>query len=364
MSKQLWKYCLFISVILYIACVRKINPPIRENVPRLVVEGIITTDSTPYIVKLSYSGNYTNTYTANHDSSAFYIADARVVIQNDLNDSAICVWQMDGTYQTHDSAFVGVVGRSYTLIIYLSNGKVYRSKAETIIAVPSIDSLSLFYDSTFITDERPNQFIISDHFRDPASTANYYRWSSSGYFSRKSWGGSCGYNWGPCGDPFSCDCHAQCKQFFESDQIIVQTDKLVNGQEIIQPVCYIPIYWFGKDFIEISQFSLTKDAYIFWSQYLAQTNGTGGILDPLPESLLGNITNISDSNDMALGFFEASDVKKRKLIIVPYNFQEYWLESIAGQFIKPGDCEVVYPGALPDDTDPSGWDDAQEIDLH
>jgi Domain of unknown function (DUF4249) len=358
-----FKYYLFLGLFLFLCCVRRIDPPIRSGTSLLVVEGLITTDSTPYTVKLSYTGNFTNASTA-VDSNQNFVNDAKVFIKDNAGDSSVCNLISPGTYQSNDSSFVGIVGWTYTLEIYLSNGKVYRSSPETIIEVPPIDSLSLFFDSTYITDVRPNQFIISTHLRDPANTANYYRWTSSGYFSRKSWGGTCGFNWGPCGDPFSCNCHAQCKQSFQSDQIVVQSDQFVNGQEIIEPVCYVPIYWFGDDFIEISQYSLSETAYGFWSQYLDQTNRTGSVLDPLPASLLGNVVNIADSTDIALGLFAASDVKKRKLKIVPYNFQEYWLESIAVEFIQPGDCQVVYPGALPDDTDPSGWDNAQEIDLH
>jgi hypothetical protein len=365
----MWKYYLFLFAILVTCCVRRINPPIREGIPVLVVEGMITTDSTPYAVKLSYTGIFTNA-SVRIDTNQNFINDARVVIKDDAGDSSFCNLISPGTYQSIDSGFVGIVGRTYTLEIYLSNGKTYVSSPEKIMPVPPIDSISVVYDGSFITDIRPTQLIISVNVHDPASVQNYYRWTADGYIPRKSWGKSCTYPYPPCGDPYSCSCFALCEQYISTSQINVLSDKLVNGNEIIQPVFYSPIYWFGSHFIEVKQYSLNQDIYLFWLQYLQQTNRTGSILDPLPASLVGNIHNESDSNDVALGYFEASAVSTKKVVIVPFFLQEYYLESVAGQFIAPltsaagGDCHLSYPNSLDDDASPSGWENAQEIDLH
>jgi hypothetical protein len=366
MERACMKSAPFIVCIFLLSCIRQITPPIRNVPPLLVVEGMITTDSTPYSVNLSYSGPYTNTYEVGLDTNKYFIPDAKVTIENDLGDSTTCTWVGLGTYQSTDPSFVGTVGRTYTLKVYLSNGLIYQSKPETIAAVPPIDSLTLFYDTTYITDVRPNQYIISVNTLDPAMNRNYYRWTAFGYVARKSWGGGCLPTpyWSGCGDPFSCLCHALCDSYLADNQANILSDQFINGREIIQPVFYVPIYWLGKDFIQVNQYSISQDAYIFWQQYQAQTNRTGSILDPLPAPLTGNIFNTADTSDVALGLFSASAVTTKKLVIIPFNLQQYWLESIAGQFIEKGDCQVVYPGALPDDTDAPGWENAQVIELH
>jgi hypothetical protein len=366
-------FSFFLLQLFFCTCVRRINPPIRESAPILVVEGLITTDSIPYAVKLSYTGEFLNA-SSHIDSNQNYINDARVVIKDDAGDSTLCSLISPGTYQSIDSGFVGIVGRTYTLEIYLSNGKMYVSTPEKINPVPPIDSITVVYDSTYITDIRPTQLIISANIHDPASVQNYYRWTAYGYTPRKSWGNTCG---SPppspeCGDPYSCSCAALCEQYITTNQINVLSDKLINGNEIIQPVFYSPIYWFGKHFVEIKQYSLNQDIYLFWQQYLQQTNRTGSILDPLPASLIGNIHNATDSNDIALGYFETSAVVTKRVVIIPFFLQEYWLESVAGQYIPYksledpviGDCHLLYPNSLNDDTDPTGWENAQEIDLH
>ena len=364
---------LFLLQLFFCTCVRRITPPIREGAPMLVVEGLVTTDSIPYAVKLSYTGNFLNASTR-IDSNQNFINDARVVIKDDEGDSTLCVLISPGTYQSIDSSFVGIVGRTYTLEIYLSNGKTYVSTPEKLNPVPPIDSISVVYDSTFITDIRPTQLIISTNVHDPANAQNYYRWTALGYVPRKSWGNTCRppTPYLMCSDPYSCSCDALCEQYITTNQINVLSDKLINGNEIIQPVFYSPIYWFGKHFIEVKQYSMNQDIYVFWQQYLQQTNRTGSILDPLPSLLVGNIHNATDSNDVALGYFETSAVVTKKIVVVLFFLQEYYLESVAGQYIPDrsreypviGDCHLLYPNSLNNDSDPTGWENAQEIDLH
>jgi hypothetical protein len=348
-----------------VSCVHQVDVPTRTVVPQLVVEGWITTDSTPYTIRLSYTGPFTNTYQVSQDTSKYFITDARVTIMDDLGDSTPCIWTGSGNYLSADSNFIGTIGRTYTLRIYLSNGKTYLSKPETIYPVPPIDSLTLYYDTTWITDVRPNQFIISVHTHDPVGTRNYYRWTASAYIARKSWGGSCIPGLPViCGDPFSCLCFALCDQYVAENDINILSNQLINGHEIIQPACYIPIYWFGKDFLQINQYSISENVYSFWEQYQAQTNRTGSILDPLPSPVIGNIYNAIDSTDIALGIFSASAGTSQRWIIAPLNLQQYWLEDIAGEFIEPGDCQLTYPGALPDFTDPPGWENVPELKVY
>jgi hypothetical protein len=98
----------------------------------------------------------------------------------------------------------------HTLEIYLSNGKTYVSNSEKINPVSPNDSVSVMYDSSYITDVRPTQLIVSVHTHDPSNMQNFYRRTASGYFPRKSDGKSCFYPYPFCTDPFSCTCFALC----------------------------------------------------------------------------------------------------------------------------------------------------------
>jgi hypothetical protein len=353
------------SILLFdFSCIRSVTVPIRTVPPILVVEGWITTDPPPYSINLSYSGMFTNTFQSGLDSNQQFITDAKVTILDDLGDTTACFRSTNGTYLSYDTNFIGTVGRTYMLKIYLANGKIYLSKPEKIVAVPPLDSVSIVYDSNYFAGIRPTQFIVSVNTHDPAGQPNYYRWTASGYIPRKSVGMSC-RPFGPiCPDPFTCLCYAECDQFLVNNQINVLSDQNIDGREISkQPVFYSPVYWDGNHYIEIKQYSISQEAFLFWEQYLAQTNRTGSILDPLPASLTGNIYNQADSTDIALGLFSASGVFTKKIVIVPFFLQIYLLESIVAPFIKQGDCQDAYPNTLLDNAMPAEWENAEEIDV-
>jgi len=342
----------------FFSCVRRITPLIREAAPILVVEGEIGTYPPPYTVKLSFTGANLNA-SSTIDSNQHYINDAVVVIRDDAGDSTVLSLATSGNYETTDTNFVGIAGRTYRLVIHLSDGRTYVSNGERITPVVPIDSITAILDSTVITDVRPTQFIVSVNSRDPATQGNYYRWTASGYIPRKSYG----YNFTtglPCYEPFNCYYKAYCEQFSMNTQINVLSDQFVNGRKITAPVFYSPIFWFGIHYVQVNQFSISQEMYAFWEKYLQQTNLTGGILDPLPQSLVGNIFNAADSNDLAVGYFEASDMTSKKAIIIDYDLQQYLLEVYGGQFIKPGDCTLVYPNSLPDEAQPAAWSDVTD----
>jgi hypothetical protein len=345
------------------SCIRSVSVPFRTVTPVLVAEGWITTDDPPYAIHLSYSGAFSNTYQAGIlDSGLLYINDAQVSILDDLGDSTACLSTGLGTYLSADPQFIGTIGRSYRLKVNLSNGKTYVSRPETITPVPGIDSVTAAYDSTSIYYVRPTQLILSVNFRDPPSNSNYYRWTSLGYFPRKSWGFPCTTGSPPCTDPFMCSCYALCEQLQYDNQVNVLSDQFIEGHEIRdQPVYYSPVYWKGIHYVQIKQSSISQQAYEFWEQYLNQTNRTGSILDPLPAPLIGNIYNQADTTDIALGLFSGSATITKKVIIIPDFLQTYLLEAIAGSYIKAGDCHFDYPNSLQDDAIPGGWDGAQVI---
>jgi hypothetical protein len=363
MKRNFANYFFPLAALFFFSCIRQVNVPVRNVPPILVVEGWITTDPPPYAINLSYSAMFTNTYQAGQDSNQQFITDAQVTLEDDLGDSTPCFRSINGTYLSADSNFIGTVGRTYTLKIYLSNGKTYLSKPEKIAPVPPIDSVTEVYDSSYIAGVRPTQFIVSVNTHDPSGVQNFYRWTASGYIPRKSWGDPCSIGSPACTNPFMCTCFALCEQFLAEDQINVLSDQYIDGHEITQqPVFFSPVYWTGVHYIEIKQYSISQEAYLFWQQYLAQTDRTGSILDPLPAPLIGNIYNQADSTDIALGLFSASAAITKKIIIIPFSLQEYLLESIAFYFIKPGDCHQDYPNSLDDDAIPAGWEDAQIID--
>ena len=341
------KYYWIGFILLLAACVKETKPPIRATKPILVVEGLLLTDTTPCKVSLSYSGAF-NSYGYLESNT---ITDAQVFLKNDTHDSILLTNNGNGDYTDEARQMTAAVGHSYSLSIYLSNGERYASRPEKVLPVSKdfdIDSVGIAFP--FNIELHGANVLIRT--QDPPDETNYYRWLTTGYIPRKSLGI-------PCGS--TTNCRMFCYQYFEDHYINILSDQKVNGSEIrFQRASTTPFYWHGKHYLTIKQLSLSRQAYQFWQSYKEQTERSGSILDPLPASIAGNIYNANDSSELALGYFEASDVISKKIVVVPVFMYNYVVETPALPFGNvPGPCDEVYPNAM--ERAPKGWQDAPEF---
>ncbi|MBC7920072.1 MAG: DUF4249 domain-containing protein [Ferruginibacter sp.] len=341
--------CLLLALIGWLAtsCVDEVQLPIRNPTRQLVVEGTITNEPPPYSVKLTYSGAFQS---ANRLPEESYVGQATVTLGDDLGRTVSLLPRGPGIYQTTDSSFVGTVGRTYTLRVALPDGKRYASRPEQMRSVPSIDSLSFAFVDVNVNanPERFNGYEVYTHFQDPAETDNYYRWLAYGYSQVHSTGAPCSL-----GNPNIC--FDYCWQANYTSAVRILSDALVNGNRITrQPVFFSPIYTRGPHLVEVSQLSLTREAYQFWKLYQEQQTRVGSILDPLPAPIVGNIANADNPNELALGYFAASAVARRRFAIYdpnPRNINKIY--ATTEYLIRPGLCFQAFPGSTLER--PPGW---------
>lgn len=332
-------------------CIKEVHPRFRTTGPFLVVEGLLRTDSVPCQVTLSYSGIFNE----NGAQLPLYVDDATVYVRSDGGDSIPLVHQQGGLYLSQGTGPVGEVGKTYTLCINLADGRRYASQPEKVVPVPhnlEIDSIGLadFNVLPLFPDLHGADVMI--RFQDPADRQNYYRWTCQGYLPRQSTGVPCA--------PFDPQvCHQYCYQAFQDHTLRIFSDEHVNGSEIRYHTIQVdPYYGPGRHFLAISQMSITREAFQFWELYEDQTNRTGSILDPLPSPLQGNIYNVHDSSDLALGYFGASDVYVKKVILKPLVYNSLVFQY-ASRYFPQGACAMELNDAQ--EETPAGWESAEEI---
>jgi hypothetical protein len=253
-----------------------------------------------------------------------------------------------GVYRTSDPKFIGKVGRAYTLRIDLKEGKTYISKPEKLVACPRIDSLYGIYED-IINTSLPDGYRIYLNTKDPADTQNYYRWSAYGYSRVGKMSPEGGFLPNTCGGVFPSNF---CWVPFFQTQINILSDVYLNGNLIRnKPVFFSPVYAVGKHFIEVAQYSISRDAYQFWKLYDEQATRTGTVFDPLPAPIHGNIVNKNDPSDYALGYFEVAGVDVRRLVMIGrYDQSEVYLNAVKFTPLEGG-CSLPYASC----ERPSGW---------
>ncbi|MEI7586353.1 DUF4249 domain-containing protein [Runella sp.] len=335
----------FIIAFFVTSCIREIDLPIRVEQPVLVVDGMITDEAPPYIVKLTYTGVYK---ASNRIDESQTVSGAKVVLSDDQGKKATFeqVLEEPGKYQITDASFKGQIGRTYTLTIGLPNGEVYESKPEKMEAVPAAEQLYSEFTENGGGEQRVGYNIFLDT-KDPKGIHNYYRWQTYGYRMRRATGVL---------NPLSGIMeNKQCWQFFKRDDIDVETDVDFDGNNIQKrSMIYSPAYANAPQLIETSQFSLSREVYQFWKRMNDQLTRTGSIFDPLPAPVEGNIFLKSNPNKLALGYFGASAVSRKRLVIVEGNEAKMQRIEVSSQvFIPTGGCTLVFPGTTT--FKPSGW---------
>jgi hypothetical protein len=83
------------------------------------------------------------------------------------------------------------------------------------------------------------------------------------------------------------------------------------------------------------------------------------------------VYNANNDADFALGYFSASSVFRKKVIIIPYSITEYLLDISARSHIPQGwlSCFEYYENALPYPDGryappPPGWENAEQVKVY
>ncbi|MBX2961525.1 MAG: DUF4249 domain-containing protein [Cyclobacteriaceae bacterium] len=299
---------LFALLTLLISCIDPFDVRTGGKKGRLVVDGMITNFSQASVIKLSRSLAFDNTGII---SSYFDPErDATVIVKDNLGNEIQFNETQPGVYLP-DPAFTGTVGNEYILQIQTSDGQQYLSSAEKMFPIVPIEEVLYEYHvyeelvQNVYGQYFPVQrfgFRISVQSNDTETERNYYRWKVRGIFEFFSFIGETIFQcWVPV-------------PRLETG-VRIRDDLFVNGNSFTEPVAIIPYDRTTYYQVTVQQQSLTPDAYRFWNDIRNQQTNTGSIFDPIPSQINGNIYNVNDPGDAPFGFFSASALTEKTILI-------------------------------------------------
>jgi hypothetical protein len=292
------------------SCIDPIDLRIRNDDQRLVVDALITNRAGADTIRLSRSLPFDNTQAL----AAYLVPEkgASIIIETTENETHTLMEIGDGRYITKVN-FNGKIGVGYKVKIETADGKQYQSRPEVMQAVPMIDTITYEYfeyprllenaSGSFVEVESTG-FKMIVHSRDPDNEKNYYRWKARGIFEFFSVTDSADYH----------QCWAAESQL--ETKVVVSEDYYYDGEKFSKQVATMaydrPTYYLGT----IEQYSLTESAYKFWKQLEKQQMLTGSMFDPaVPEPITGNISSVDQPNEFAYGFFSASAVTEKSVLV-------------------------------------------------
>jgi len=282
-------------------CIDPFYPDIEEYENVLVVDGLITDENMVYQVKLSRTMHF-------DDIDRKPVPDAVVQVADDLGNTYMFTEVRSGTYKSVPGEFVGQIGRKYKLLIETTDGNRYESAFEELKKIPDIDSIHWQYKELASIDPdnpvKAIEILVDTH--DPENKTRYYSW-----------------NWQETWEfftPYHKDTlPSHCWKYDSSRVIqIATTDHLT--EDILQSY---PLYRITESTNRLSlrysvlvkQYSLTKEAFNYWSRIKETNENTGTLFDPMPTQVTGNFTDLNDPDKPVLGYFQASAVTSRRIFI-------------------------------------------------
>lgn len=290
----------------------------------LVVDGIITDRAGPYTVKILKSSSL------NEENE--YASGLVVSIEEKDGTTEILVESSAGVYQTNN--LQGEAGKSYRLNINYQ-GQQYQSTWETIYASPAMDSIYFQAETRGTadkeTDQNGVQFFVDNHGFENGVRYFRYEWEET-------W--QLGVNWRVYRDYLGNDVAVttsnpvyRCWKNRSSTSINIGTTEDLSKNVLSGHLLdFIP----GNEerFTErysllLKQYALQENEYRFWESLQESNEELGGLFDKQPANVLGNITNVTSSGEVVLGYFSAAGFREERIFLDVQDMPD-WLSKRPG----------------------------------
>jgi len=311
------------------ACIESFDPDIEKYENILVVDGLITDKKEVYTIRLSRTLKFDETRPVMESGALVEVAD-------NLGNLFTFTESSDGVYLSDTSLFVGVPGRSYTLMIQTDDGSIYVSTSDLLKAAPAIDSVYHRYKEMTLPGNEILQGIeILLDTNDPRNETRYYRWEWL-----ETWKFGVPYT------KLGYEAREFCWASAPSDQIVISSTMQLSKDVVNDQRLYFVNNRSNRLLKTYStlirQYALTEATYSFWRKIELLSEHTGSLFDPPPASVTGNVTNENDPGEPVLGFFQVSGVSEKRLFFKHEELPSLFRAPTEYEFCSS--IDVVGPG--------------------
>ena len=298
-----WMYTTVLVVVA--GCLEPYNPPeISDNIDFLVVDGFLNSSDNIATVRL------TKAVPLSDDSGEEIGVNAVVQIEDENGLAQLLNAEGSGNYSL--SPIQLSPERKYRLAIMRSDDKRYYSEFITLTSCPQIDSITWKAS----TQSEGLNIFVNTH--DDSGESKYFQWTYN-----ETWEYTSRYNTNykiVNGSVFQQELPlGRCWISRPSSNILIGSTTMLASNTIREfPLTFIPLRSQKvtvRYSMLVQQRSLSQEAYEFWTQLKKTTESLGGLFDPMPSQVLGNMYSASNGSEPVLGYFSGGEVSSKRIFI-------------------------------------------------
>ena len=325
-------------LMLFPSCIVPYDPHIPDkNVNKYVVSGQVNDNSEFQSVSVSMASPIDN-------PNYIPVSGCYVRIFDDKGNEYELQESDPGIYQVQIDKSYLIPGTSFRVQILTSDGIDIKSDFDQMSECPEIDSV--YFIRKEMQSTVPGQITKGLQFYIDLNAGNinshFFRWEAietwehhAKYPKRWWWNGSVHEIIPPDSSKMVCWSTELVKNIYT-----LATTGLVENRYTMLPLQFVDNHsarlMYGYSLL-INQFALSETAYSYWDQLRINSNEQGGLYQKQPLSIVGNLHNYTNPDQVVLGFFGVSSVKSRRIFIsnvddLPFDFTDYCSPAPLGFF--------------------------------
>ncbi len=283
------------------------SPETTQDVHYLIVDGFLNVSDASLTVTLSRTLPLTGPSVIPMEKGAqVQLADENGAVLGLLSEKTPGVYILDFSL---NPSLIDLT-KNYRIDIETSAHSKYSSDFVPVLQTPPIDSISWKTNSTGVS--------VYANTHDPANTTHYYRWKYTETWAfHSAYRSFLDFKNGKV-VPRQENIYDCWMTSSSTNTLVSSSDKL--SEDIISEFLLTSMDWNSirieeKYSILVEQHAINQEAFTYEQQLKNNSENLGTLFDALPSSVRGNIHCTTNPSEIALGYFTAGTVDKKRIFI-------------------------------------------------